>query len=392
MTSTATTVTTATPATPDRLLTPAFVLLGVGELAYFVADGMSIYLVPVHATGPLGSGRAGAGLAFGAFAISALLLRPLVGRICDTRGRRPLLVGGAATAAVALVLTAQVGSLAALVGLRLLAGVAEAGVFVAAFAAVADLAPPSRMGEAISYNSLALYLGLAAGPPLAEQIVTHVGFAGGWYGAAGLAVVAVAAMAFVGETGEPAPSNDEPAPLIHRATLPIALGFLTSILAMGGFLAFAGLHADAIGLAGASLPLAVYGSVVVVGRVAFARLYDRLPALPVASAALVTIAVGLVVMAAWRSPAGLLVGATVLALGVTFSTPAFFSAIFTLAPPSERGAASATASACIDLGFGGGPILLGLVAQSAGIPWAFAAGALVAATGAVWTWSRRSAR
>ena len=73
----------------------------MGELAYFVADGMAVFLVPVHAAGPLGADRTGAGLAFGAFAVSALLLRPLAGRVCDTRGRRPLLVGGALLAVVA---------------------------------------------------------------------------------------------------------------------------------------------------------------------------------------------------------------------------------------------------------------------------------------------------
>ena len=56
----------------DRLLTRPFVLLAVGELAYFVADGMAVFLVPVHATGPLGADRTGAGLAFGVFAVSAL--------------------------------------------------------------------------------------------------------------------------------------------------------------------------------------------------------------------------------------------------------------------------------------------------------------------------------
>src|SRR5688572_31053776 len=61
------TIQRAVPATDERLLTRPFVLLAIGELAYFIADGAALYLVPVHATGPLGSGQAGAGLAFGAF-------------------------------------------------------------------------------------------------------------------------------------------------------------------------------------------------------------------------------------------------------------------------------------------------------------------------------------
>ena len=54
-------------------------------------------------------------------------------------------------------------------------------------------------------------------------------------------------------------------------------------------------------------------------------------------------------------------------------------------PEAERGAASATMSAAIDVGLGVGPILLGIVAQSSGIPGALAVGAFVAVLGAAWT-------
>ena len=379
-------------ATEQPLLTRAFVLLALGELAYFIADGAALYLVPVHATGPLGSGQAGAGLAFGAFAVSALLLRPLAGRICDTRGRRPLLVGGAAVAVVSLALTAQVAGLAALVALRLLAGVAEAAVFVGAFAAVADLAPAHRMGEAISYNSLALYLGLAAGPPVGEWLAETHGFAAAWYGAALVAVLAVAAMAAVGETGAPRPGSAERSPLIHRASIPVALGFLTTIVAMAGLLVFAGLRADAVGLEQTSLPLVAYGLTVVAGRIAFASAADRHPPLLLATFALLAMAAGAALIAAVATPLGLMAGTVAMAAGVVFATPAFFTAIFAAAPASERGAASATASMALDLGLGGGPILLGLVAQGAGISWALAAAAAVALLGAAWTLRLRSDR
>ncbi len=41
---------------------------------------------PPYVTGPVGSDEAGAGLAFGAFAVTALVLRPFAGRLSDTRG------------------------------------------------------------------------------------------------------------------------------------------------------------------------------------------------------------------------------------------------------------------------------------------------------------------
>ena len=78
-------------------------------------------------------------------------------------------------------------------------------------------------------------------------------------------------------------------------------------------------------------------------------------------------------------------GAAVTAFGVTLSTPAFFSAIFATAKPSESGAASGTASVFLDLGIAGGPILLGLAAQASGIPFAFGVAAAVVLAGCLWT-------
>jgi predicted MFS family arabinose efflux permease len=172
---------------------------------------------------------------------------------------------------------------------------------------------------------------------------------------------------------------------VHLQTVPVALGFLASAVAMGGFLAFAVLHADHVGLERTSLPLFVYGAVVVAGRIGFARVPDRLPPLPLGSAALGVMAAGLLVATSWPTASGLLTGTALMALGVTFSTPAFFSAIFAAARPSERGAASATASMALDIGLGLGPVALGVTADRFGIPGAFAAAAGVAVLGAAWT-------
>ena len=155
---------------------------------------------------------------------------------------------------------------------------------------------------------------------------------------------------------------------------------------IGGLLSLAALHANDVGLADPSLPLLLYGATVVVGRVAFAKVPDRLPPLALGAVALAAIASGLLIMAGWTTPAGLLAGTVLAGPGITFTTPAFFSAIFATARPAERGAASGTASLCMDVGLGFGPIGLGLVAQGAGIPVALAAGAGFAAIGTVWSW------
>jgi predicted MFS family arabinose efflux permease len=372
-----------TEAAPS-LATRPFVLLAVVDFAYFLGAGVTIHTLPLYVTGPLAGSEADAGLAFGAFALTALLLRPVAGRLCDTRGRRPLLAGGAVLAAVVTAAMVPADTLAVVVALRVLLGVAEAAFMVASFAALADLAPAGRLGEALSYNSLGLYLGLALGPPLGEVLVAQVGLTGAWTAAALLCACAAVLVGGVGET-RPATQEAAPASYVHRPAVPAALGFFTSVVAMAGVLAFSTLRAVEVDLATTSAPLLVYGAVVVVCRIACARVHDRFPPLVMGACALVVIGLGLVVVALGGSAPWLLAGAAVVGLGVTFSTPAFFAAIFSTAAPSQRGAASGTASVFFDLGLGVGPVGLGLVASAGGLSWAFATAGLVAGVGAIWT-------
>jgi predicted MFS family arabinose efflux permease len=370
--------------TPERLLTTAFIRLTLADVAYFTSTGIAIYTLPLWVTGPVGSDKSGAGLAFGAFAVSALILRPVAGRLADTRGRRPLLVGGALISAVGMLGTAYAESLGLVVVLRLLLGVAEAAFFVASIAALADLAPANRMGEATSYNSLGLYLGLAFGPPLAELLVRTGGFRAAWYSAATLSVIAALVAAGIRDLRKGAPATAGRMRVIHWKAVPVALGFFASVVAMGALFAFGSLQAHAVGLMPVSTPLFVYGIIVVAGRLLLARVLDRFRPLLLGAVALVIIGGGLMIMALWTTPLGMVLGAAVFALGITLSTPAFFSAIFATARPAERGAASGTASVFLDLAMGGGPMLLGFAAQASGIPFAFGVAAAVALAGAGW--------
>jgi len=154
------------------------------------------------------------------------------------------------------------------------------------------------------------------------------------------------------------------------------------VAATSGFLAFAALHATDIGFQAWSVVLLVYGTVVVSCRLLFATLPDRLPPMRLAAAGLAACTLGLGLAAGVPAAWSLLVGSAVLAVGVAFLTPAVFAVIFTLVPASQRGSAAGTASVFIDLGLGGGPILLGLVAAGRGIPAAFLVAAVLTAVGA----------
>jgi predicted MFS family arabinose efflux permease len=183
-------------------------------------------------------------------------------------------------------------------------------------------------------------------------------------------------------------------PLIHRASIGPGLGLLTGIAAMAGFFAFVALHAEAIGFVDWSLILLEFGAIVIGTRLVFAKVPDRIAPYRLGSAALALTAAGIAVVALVPDSVGLFVGAGILAVGVAFTTPAFFAAALARVSSHERGAAMGTMSVSIDLAFGAGPMVFGLVAAAGGIPAAFLVGAalaMVGAVGAVTTLRRRTA-
>jgi MFS family permease len=328
-------------------------------------------VTPLFVTGPLGSDEAGVGLAMGSFSVATLLLRPWAGRWTDRHGRRALLVGGAALFAMGILGYYLVTDLVAVVALRLLLGAAEALYFVAGFAALADLAPPGRAGEALSLNSLALYVGIATGPLLGEALLRWGGFDLAWAGAVALAALATALATRVPETRPTIDPGAAPGTLLHRAAIVPGLGLFCGVAGMSGFLAFAVLQARAVGIEAWSVVLLVFGVTVVLCRMLLARLPDRVPPLPLAAASLSAAATGFLAIGTIRTPAGLVTGAVIIGVANAFLTPAIFAAVFAAVPATERGSAAATTSIFIDLGLGGGPLLLGLIAAATSIPTAF---------------------
>jgi MFS family permease len=362
-------------ASRESLLTPAFVALTVAELLYFTAAGVLMAATPLFARDDLLASDAAIGLALGAFSASTLLLRPFAGRWTDRHGRRSLLLGGVALFTVVVLGHLVVDSVAALVVLRLLLGAAEAAFFVASFAALADLAPAGRTGEALSLNSLALYLGIAAGPGIAQVAIGLDGFRGAWLTAAVLAGGACVLALRVPETnGDAAAAAGR---LLHPAAFGPGAALAAGLAASAAFLGFGVLHARDVGLSPWALAPLTFGATVVVLRVLLRTLPDRTDPLRLTAGALAVDAVALVLLGTWTTPAGVMAGALLLGVGTTLITPAVFAAVLSRVPAHERGSAVATTSLFIDAGLSGGPVGIGLVAAYAGVAGGFAWWALV---------------
>jgi MFS family permease len=384
-----------TSAAGERLVTRPFVLLVAAGLAFFTAGGAVLPVASQFAEGPLDATTTGVGIAIGAFAIGSLLLRPVVGWGSDRFGRRPMLLFGALLSAFGLALHLFVDSLPMFVVARVVLGAAEAFFFVGLLAAAADLAPEGRQGEAFNLASLALYIGLALGPPIGETVLGVAGFQAVWIVCIGLTVGAAALSLLVPETAPAvlAAASGEARPvrarLFHPAGLFPGLVVLLGTWGMAGYFAFVPLHAREIGMSGSAVPLAVYAVLVVVLRLAFAKLPDQIGAARLSGTALVVGSVGLLIIALIGTPVGLVVGSAVFAFGMAFMMPALLTLAVSRVEDTERGAVVGTTSLFLDLSFGLSPAFLGAVADSAGYVGAFLVSAGAAAVGALLIGLRR---
>lgn len=387
---------TLTATAKPRLATPAFLTVVFAAMAYFFAIGVLVPALPRYVAGPLGAGDASVGLAVGAFSVSALLLRPWAGRLADRRGRALLMIAGAAIVAVSVGGYAFAGSVPILVALRLLTGVGEALFWVGAVTAIGDLAPPERRGEAMSWASLSLYVGLALGPPVGEFTVNRFGYLTTWLVAAGAAIVALLLALRIGETREHVLAGGGPKTrlrLVHPAALVPAALLLTVVWGMAGLLAFVPLYARDLGLPDSGLLLFGFAGIIVLIRSVGARLPDRLGPARATTMAMSGVTLGLTLIGLWRTPLGLIAGTAVLAVGVALATPSIMALAWEAAPAAERGAATSTVAMALDVGLGFGPATLGLVAAQTGRPNAYLAAAGVAGLGLVVAfWSARKRR
>jgi MFS family permease len=365
----------------ERLITGPFVRVWLGTFAAFASFGFVLLVLPLYVHDELDRGSLAIGIAVGSASITAVLGGPPAGRLADRRGRRPLILGGAAVMIVCYLALALEPSLPLIVIIRLLAGASEAAFAIAILTAAADLAPAERRGEAMSLVTTASYLGLTVGPVAADFILGGDRFALSWVVAASIVVLGTAAVIPLGET-RPEAAHEAPGGwLPPRTALLPGLLVLLALLGFGGFVAFAALYARELGFDRPGLVFALFGSVVVVVRTVGRKLPDRLGGRRTLVLCFVNLAVGLATIGAWQSETGLIVGTAIFAVGQALSYPAAVLLAMETSSEAERSAVVGGVTAFVDVALSLGAFTLGAVAAVTGYAGAFLVSSVVALSG-----------
>jgi MFS family permease len=326
-----------------------------------VAVGSVLPVLPRYIHGPLDSGDLAVGVVIGAYAVTGLLLRPVAGRLADTRGRKPMVLAGAMLVGLSGFLYLPSLGIAGLIVARLVVGAGEGAVYTAGSAWIVDLAPEDRRGRVLGLYGLAVWGGLSIGPLVGELLLDLGGYTAVWIAAGTLPVLGALIALSARDPFVPL-AHAEPHPLI--APEAVAPGFAIALASFGyaAVATFIVLHLEARGVGHGATVFAAFAATIVLTRLVFGDLPDRMGAASVAIVATLGEAVGLLLIAVAHSLPVALAGG--LAMGAAFSllNPSLMLIALGRVSQQARGAAMGTYTAFFDAGVGLGAPLAGLVA------------------------------
>jgi predicted MFS family arabinose efflux permease len=356
-------------------------LLVVAMLARVPLTAVGVVLT-LYVVQDLGHGYAAAGLAGTAMTVGMAVGAPLLGRLVDRRGLRPMLLLTAAAQAVFWV-SAQALPYPALVVAAFLGGLLELPLFSVVRQSIAALVPERQRRQAYALDSMSVELSFMVGPALGVLLATS------WSTRATMIVLG-AAIVLSGlalfALNPPTRAGHEPdrgAPAIPRRQWLTARLIGVLAVSAGTTLVLGGTdvsvvavlrHAGQVEWTGAVL--GVWAAASLLGGFAYGAVHRPPTALRLATLlCLGTIPVGLSgdrwwLLALALLPAGVLCAPTLAATA---------DAVSRLAPASVRGEAMGLHGSAVTVGIALGAPLAGAVIDASAPAWGFAATGAVGA-------------
>jgi MFS family permease len=347
----------------------------------FLAVGAVLPVLPRYVRGPIGAGDLAVGIVVGAFAFTAVVSRPVGGRLSDTRGRRAIVVAGLIICSAAGALYLVPAGVPGLVVARLVLGVGDGWVFTAGATWIVDLAPPARRGQAIGLFGLAIWGGLSIGPIAGQAILDGAGY--NWV----FAFTAITPLLGAAVARRVPESPIVPTPratgerLVPREVIAPGVALALANVGYGTVSGFVVLHLSHRGVGHGATVFTAFAVSVVVARLIAGRAPDTLGPVRAAAAAGCAEALGLALLALAQSLPVALAGGVVMGWGFSLLFPSLALVAVRSIPEQRRGAALGVFTAFFDVGFGLGAPMAGAIASLAGYPTAFWVASAAAAAG-----------
>ncbi len=356
--------------TQEKLWTGAFVTATVINFLVFLTHFLLMVTIASYAILHFGAAPDTAGLVAGIFIIGALLGRLATGRFLEKAGSRRVLSASTGIFIVTSALYFAAFDLATLIVIRLIHGMVFGAASTAAGTIVAQIIPAGRRGEGIGYYSIGAILAVALGPFLGVLLISEAHPRLIFLVTSVLAACSFVLSFFIGRQAD-MPAETETtetgagsrlAGFLEFKSVPISIIILVIGFSYSGLLTFISLYAKEIHLEkAAGFYFLVYAVTVLISRPFSGRLYDVRGANFVVYPCLIVFAAGMLLFSRAAHPAVLLAAGVMIALGYgNFISSAQAIAIRGVAP-HRLGLATSTFFIFVDLGFGAGPYLQGLL-------------------------------
>lgn len=332
------------------------------------------------------------GLLFACYSLAQLICAPLLGKLSDRIGRKPVIVLSLLGTALGSLVTGVAGALWVLFAGRIIDG-ASGGSLAVAQAAVSDISTPEQRPKLIGMLGAAFGVGFVLGPAiggLAAAGGAHVPF----YVAAGLAGInAVAAMIRLPSTPPAARPAGQPSGRPRSTVLSqlVVIGFITTIAFTAFESTFSLFGSARFSLTEKSTAFVFLGVGLVLVAVQgglYGRLVDRLGVGGLYRFGLVLVAVGLGLTAIAHSWPVLVLALFVLAVGQGCAAPTIAAIVSNAAPPDRRGQAMGYQQSAYAAARVVGPPIAGVLFDHAGVWSPLALGAMlsIVAVGLLSAW------
>lgn len=379
----------------EPLLTRAFCLVALAN--FFQGTGFNLFLHLPGFLDQLGASAVGVGWITSITAVAAIGVRPQVGRVMDTRGRRVVILAGNGLNVVAVGSYLLVDSIGPLIFcVRIVHGLGEALLFTSLFTYAADLVPESRRTEGLALFGVSGMLPISVGGVLGDAVLARAGYEELFTVALGLSIVATVLswplrdrpVAHVeGEEGRPGGflrvlGQPELVPMWWIAGV-----FTTALTSVFVFLK---LFVDHTGVGTVGGFFTAYAATAIALRIFFGWVPDRVGPKRLLFPALVTLASGFLVLGLARSETAVLAAGVLCGVGHGYTFPILFSIVVTRARPADRGTAMAIYTGLFDLGVLVGGPTLGSAIERFGYTFMFhaAAGLVLLGLGVFAFWDR----
>lgn len=363
--------------------------MGVVATAFLVI-GILLPVLPLYVHIGLNLSTFVVGIVTGSQFIASILSRVSAGHFADRRGpKQAVIVGLIAAAASGGVYLISSGlselpwlSAGVLIAGRALLGAAESFIITGAAAWGLAAAGSQNAGRVIAWVGMAMFAAMAVGAPVGISI-----YALGGFGAVAAATVAIPLLTLllVAPLQAVAGSSAIQAGFRKVATavwMP-GIGSAFSSLGYGAMLAFSSLLASERGWSPIWLTFTAFALALVLTRLLFGHVPDRLGGARVALVCVIIEACGLCFIWLAAGPILAAIGGALAGLGYSLVYPALGVEAVRRAPPESRGLAMGAYTVFLDLALGLGSPVLGLIAGHAGLSAAFLATAVMVACGAI---------